>query len=267
MSSDGQLKQDMRSVALNLTANLIWQLLVVFSAIAVIFVLRATDGEGLAAEIRVPAWLILLIAAGGIGTAGFVYVTSKRASVVRGRRQATKSNVALLASRRRVDASSRIIRSTRFGRWPPNEDLSNRTNFRQELEQAIVDEGADVRRIWNVSSAADAERLKLLLQRYEGRTNHSIRAYFGVADHLMPELLIVDSRGASISFASTRTPHSLDWAVHIKRKDLVYVVRDFFDVLWDRAEKVLDSGEITEAGRAAIARFEANISTGGDRNR
>ena len=206
MSSDGQFKQDLRSVALNLTANLIWSLLVIFSGIALIFVIRATEGDGLAAKIEVPAWLILVIALGAIGTAFFIYVTSKRASVVRGRKQATRANVTLLASRRGLDTSSRVIRSTRFGRWPPNEDLSNRTNFRQELELAIVDEGADVKSIWNVSSTDDVNRLRALLERYEGRTNHSIRAYFGVADHLMPELLIVDKRGASISFTSTRTP-------------------------------------------------------------
>ena len=264
MSSDGQLKQDLRSVGLNLTANLIWSLLIISSTGALIFVLQATEGEGLAAEIKVPAWLIVVIAAVGMGTAIFIYVTSKRAFVVRGRRQATKANVALLASRRRVDSDSRIIRSTRFGRWPPDEDLSNRTNFRQELEQAIMEEGADVRRIWNVSSAADVDRLRKLLKRYEGRTNHSIRAYFGVADHLLPELLIVDKRGASISFASARTPHSLGWAIRVKRKDLVDAVRDYFDVLWDRAERILDSGEITEAGRAAIAQFEGKSPDGGD---
>ena len=266
MSSDGQLKQDLRSVGLNLTANFIWSLLIISSAGALIFLPQATEGEGLTAEIKVPAWLILVIAVVGIGTAIFVLVTSKRASVVRGRRQSTKANVALLASRRRVEPSNRVIRSTRFGRWPPNEDLSNRTNFRQELEQAIMEEDADVKRIWNVSSAADVDRLRMLLDRYEGRTNHSIRAYFGVADHLLPELLIVDKRGASISFASTRTPHSLDWAIRVKRKDLVYVVRDYFEVLWDRAEKILDSGEITDAGRAAIARFEGKSPDGGDHN-
>jgi len=117
-----------------------------------------------------------------------------------------------------------------------------------------------------VSSAADVSRLQFLLDKYEGCNNHSIRAYFGVADHLMPELLIVENRGASISFTSTRTPHSLDWAIGVKRKDLVYVVRDYFDVLWDRAEKILDSGEITENGRAAIVRFEASLSMGGNRN-
>jgi hypothetical protein len=261
MSSDGQFKQDVRSVALNLIANLIWFLLAVSSAAAMVFVFRSAKGEGLAAKISVPAWLIFVLAVIGIGTAAFIYVTSKRASAVRGRLQATSTNVALLASRRRVDSSGRVIRSTRFGRWPPNEDLANRTDFRKELERAIVDEGADVRRIWNVSSIDDSARLRTLLERYEGRSNHSIRAYFGVLDHLMPELLIVEKRGASISFASTRTPHSLDWAISVKRKDIVYVVRDYFDVLWDRAEKILDSGEITESGRAAIERFEASLTT------
>jgi hypothetical protein len=57
-----------------------------------------------------------------------------------------------------------------------------------------------------------------------------------------------------------RTPNGLDWAVHVKRPGLVQVIRDYFDVLWDVAVKILDSGEITAEGAAALDDFEAEIN-------
>jgi hypothetical protein len=156
----------------------------------------------------------------------------------------------------------RAIRSTRFGRWPQGENLPNRTNFRQELDKAILGETTLVQRIWNVSSAADAYRLREMLKKYEGRENHYIRLYFNIPDHVMPELLIVEKRGASISLASMGKQQSLDWAILFKRQDLIQVIRDYFDVLWEHAEKILHGGELVPGGEARLAAFEQMCSTG-----
>jgi hypothetical protein len=258
MSRIGQFRADLRSVVLNLLANVIWLVLTVISVAAFLFVTRSLAGRGLSAPITAPAWLVLIFALIGIGSAVYVFVTSRKASAVRGRDHATKSNVDLLASRSKLEVSNRVIRSTRFSGWPPGEDSGNRERFREELDKAILKEGSDVRRIWNISSSHDVNRLRELLERYQGRTNHSIRAYFGVENHLLPEILVVDECGASISFASTTRPN-LDWAISMKRSDLVDVIRIYFDGLWDRAEKIFDSGKITQSGQVALKRFETGL--------
>jgi hypothetical protein len=140
--------------------------------------------------------------------------------------------------------------------------LSNRSDFRQELDKAILNEGTDVRRIWNVNSLDDTRRLREIIDKYKGNDNHSIKAYFGLPDHDVPELLIVERQGASISFVSTRTPHRLDWAIFFKRADLAHVIRDYFDVLWDRAELILDAGEVITRGQTLLTQFENGLTVG-----
>jgi len=105
------------------------------------------------------------------------------------------------------------------------------------------------------------------MKKYEGRSNHSIRAYVGLPDHVMPELLIVEGRGASMSFPSARNPHALDWAVRFKRNDLTLVLREYFDVLWDRAERILDAGESTANGQHRLADAEAVFGVASSSNR
>jgi hypothetical protein len=113
--------------------------------------------------------------------------------------------------------------------------------------------------IWNISSAADARRLREMLAKYQGRENHYIRLYFGVPDHVMPELLIVEKRGASISFSSMSKQQSLDWAILFRRADLVQVIHDYFDVLWENAERILHGGEVVQHGEVLLAEFEQKL--------
>jgi hypothetical protein len=258
MGGAGQRGVDLRNLVVNLLANAIWLLLTVISAAAALYAARSLKGHGLSATITAPAWLVMIVSLIGVAAAIFVFTTTRKASVVRGRDDATSANVDLLTSRNKLDPSSQVIRSTRFGRWPQGATYDNRERFRKELEKAILTDGADVRRIWNISSSDDVQRLRELLEKYRGRDNHSIRAYFGVEDHLLPELLIVDKCGASVSVSSTKT-RQLDWVISLKRADLIYVVQDYFDGLWDRAEKILDSGEVTANGLAALTSFETTL--------
>ena len=239
-------QRSVREIILNLISQLIWVILAALSAAALLFLFGTTDlREIIGAQVEIPAWLVLLVAVAVITGAVLSFALQRRASVVRGRTLATSGNLQLLQARRKVRLTARVVRSTRFGSWPPAEILEQRSAFRNELDLAILKEGADVRRIWNVSTPGDVERLREVLAKYEGRQNHSIRAYFGLPYHALPELLVVDGRGASMSFPSMRTPRGLDWMVRFRRTDLMNVVRDYFDVLWDRAERILDSGERT----------------------
>jgi hypothetical protein len=266
MGAKDQFRSDARQLVLNVLAQVLWVGLVagaaaVVAVLAYLVRLRGTDLAGLwNVTLQVPAWLVLLAAVISFGVGILIFVMTRRASVVRGRVQATEANVKLLASRRSVAVPDRVVRSTRFGRWPPAEDLTNRSMFRDELDEAILKEGTDVRRIWNLNSEDDVVRLLEILKKYEGRDNHSIRAFFGIPDFAMPELLVVEGRGASISFPSTRSPHGLDWAIRFNRPDLMYVMKDYFEVLWDRAERILDSGQIVTSEESIRAMFASRVA-------
>jgi hypothetical protein len=52
----------------------------------------------------------------------------------------------------------------------------------------------------------------------------------------------------------------LDWMVRFRRRDLVLVIRDYFDVLWDRADRLLDSGEVTAGCESLLRDAEKRLS-------
>jgi hypothetical protein len=240
------VRVNVRDVTVNLVAQVIWVATIAGSGAALVYIFgTASIGKILRTSITTPTWVVVLAALVALAAGVMLFLVTRNSSAVRGRRDATQSNVHLMRERSRVPLNARVVRSTRFGRWAANEKLEQRSAFRQELDEAILNEGTDVRRIWNIKSPEDIARLREILMKYQGRSNHSIRAYFQLPDHVLPELLIVDGRGASMSFPSTRSPHELDWVIRFKRNDLVHVIRDYFDVLWDRAERMLDAGETT----------------------
>ena len=241
------VRNNLRDIAINLAAQALWVVSVLTSTALLVLLFGTTNAHKiLDSQISVPAWAILAAAVLVMLLGVAFFFLSRKASAVRGRQRATRANLALLRERHEVERRSPVVRSTRFGRWPQSEVLPNRVSFRHELDSMILKEGIEVRRIWNVSSRDDAVRLTEMLQRYEGRANHSIRAYFKIPDHALPELLIVDHRGASMSFPSSRSPKELDWMIRFNRADLIGVVQDYFEVLWDRADRVLDAGEIVD---------------------
>jgi len=145
MGPGDQHRRDVRSVLLNLVAQLIWVVLVALAAAAATYIFSTSDLTALwRRELAVPAWLALLASAATLVLGIFMFYVTRRASVVRGRVLATDANVKLLASRSRVNINERLVRSTRFGRWPAGERLQYRSDFRQELDKAVLEEGIDV---------------------------------------------------------------------------------------------------------------------------
>jgi hypothetical protein len=257
------IRGNIHDIGITLAAQVLWVVGVAVSTTILVFVFGTTNlHKILDTQLSVPAWTILVAALLVMIFSIVLLVITRKASAVRGRQDATRGNLALLKERSKVALNARIIRSTRFGRWPQGEVLEQRSAFRQELDTMILQEGADVRRIWNVSSIDDLKRLREVLQKYRGHANHSIRAYFELPDHILPELLVVDRRGASMSFPSTRSPRELDWMIGFRREDLVAVVRDYFDVLWDRAERMLDAGEIIVGCPGRLEELERKFNNG-----
>jgi hypothetical protein len=256
----GRYDRDAHDIAVALAAQLIWIVMAAGSGAALVFLFGTTSiHKIISSRVSIPAWIILLSAIIVLLSALFLRSIAKKASAVRGRTDATAGNLSLLRERERVRISDRVVRSTRFGRWPQSEMLNHRAFFRQEIDQMVLAEGTDLRRIWNVSSLSDVQRLREMLEKYKGHSNHSIRTYFQIPDHLMPELLVVEGRGASISFPSIRSPYDLDWMIRFKREDLVAVIRDYFDVLWDRAIRILDAGEVVPGCDELIQQVEESL--------
>jgi hypothetical protein len=256
----GKYGRDGHDIVVALAAQLIWIIMTAGSGAALVFLFGTTNIHKIIdSHVSIPAWIILLSAIIVLLSALFFRSITKKASAVRGRIDATAGNLSLLRERERVRISDRVVRSTRFGRWSQSEVLDHRSFFRQEIDQMVLTEGTDLRRIWNISSLGDAKRLREVLEKYKGHSNHSIRAYFQIPDHLMPELLIVEGRGASISFPSIRSPYDLDWMIRFRREDLVAVMRDYFDVLWDRATRILDAGEIVPGCDKLIQQVEESL--------
>jgi hypothetical protein len=255
------VRSNLSTIGLALLAQALWVTGIAVSAAILAFLFGTSDIHRiLDRNLSVPAWVILIAALLVLVFSIVLLAITRKASVVRGRQDATQGNLALLKERSKVALNSRIIRSTRFGRWPQGEVLEQRSSFRQELDTMILQEGADVRRIWNVSSIDDLKRLREILEKYRGHGNHSLRAYFELPDHALPELLVVEHRGASMSFPSTRSPRELDWMIRFRREDLVDVVRDYFDVLWDRAERMLDAGELAPGCLARLGDVERSLN-------
>lgn len=256
------IRASIKNIALTLAAQVLWVIGVAVSTSILVFLFGTTSLDKiLRSQISVPAWTILLAAILVLIFSVVLGLITRKASVVRGRQDATHANLTLLRERNKVPPNARIIRSTRFGQWPRSEVLEHRSEFRRELDTMILQEGSDVRRIWNVSSIEDLKRLQEILERYRGHGNHSIRAYFSLPDHILPELLVVERRGASMSFPSTRSPRELDWMMRFRREDLVAVTRDYFDVLWDRAERMLDAGEIPDSCAARLQELERKFTS------
>ena len=254
------LRRNARELIVALAAQAIWVVMVAGSTAALLLLFGTTNLHRIIDDkVSIPAWSVLISAVLAM-IFGFVFRSfTKKASAVHGRVDATKANLNLLNDRQKVSTNERVVRSTRFGRWPQEEVLTNRASFRQEIDRMVLDEGCDLRRIWNVSSLDDAARLREMLEKYKGHANHSIRAFFQLPDFVLPELLIVDKIGATMSFPSTRSPFDLDWSVLFRRNDIVIVVRDYFDVMWDRAERMLDAGEITDQARKLLDQVEVNL--------
>lgn len=254
------LRSSISQISIALIAQIAWIVIVALGGALLAFVFGTTNIEKiLDRRIDMPAWTLMVAAILALIYGLVLRAITRKSSAVHGRADATAANLTLLQQRQKVTANERIVRSTRLGRWVYGEVLPSRSSFRDELNAMVREEGCDLRRIWNITSLDDVRRIRQVLEQYQGNRNSSIRSYFNLPDHVLPELLVVEGCGSTISFPSTRSPHELDWSVQFTRKDLVAVIRDYFDVLWDRAARLLDAGEVTEEGWRVLDEVETRL--------
>jgi hypothetical protein len=176
----------------------------------------------------------------------------RRHSTAFGRSITMQENVRLLKLRTSLKPEKSVIRSTRFTRWPLSEESPIRVAYRNELDQAVLVEKREVRRIWTINNKEDAERLKVIVERYKNNANISIRLFFDVEPYMIPELQVINSQTASISFPQSRNPQSIDAGTVVTDPDSVQVIQNYFDVLWDNAKAVLDGGRVNDVTMRSV---------------
>ena len=119
--------------------------------------------------------------------------------------------------------------------------------FRKELDQAVLVENYEVRRLWNVKDRGDAHRLIEIVGHYSSHGNVSIRAYFNIDTFLLLDMLVVGNRAVSVSFPQRRRPFAIEACQVFRNRQDVTIIQQYFDVLWNNAAEVLAAGNVVQA--------------------
>jgi hypothetical protein len=128
------MRTSMREIAINVIAQLVWVLGVAVSASLMVYLFGTTNVRRvLESDVALRGWVILMIALLSLAQGVLLLIATRRGSAVRGREEATRANVMLMRERTKVDQAARIVRSTRFGRWPPAEVLARAVRGRTAL--------------------------------------------------------------------------------------------------------------------------------------
>jgi hypothetical protein len=173
----------------------------------------------------VPA-LVLLIAL-------FLYSIQKlgRYRIYDGRERAMQANCEILE--KYFVKKSMMLRSTRVTHWRVTEDSSARRKFRNLLTEKITT-AYPVQRIWQIKDLEDLNRLKTYLNMYGGYDNYSVRVIL-CEDVVIPEILCVGTRVASLSLPEPSSPREMGRALHFFRTKEINAISRYFDILWERA--------------------------------
>jgi hypothetical protein len=125
------IRASVKSIALTLAAQVLWVIGVAASTSILVFLFGTTSLDRiLRRQLSVPAWTILLAAILVLIFSVVLGLITRKASVVRGRQDATRANLALLRERtkvalktssgsRRFSTGTAGTRTTRSGRTSP----------------------------------------------------------------------------------------------------------------------------------------------------
>lgn len=160
----------------------------------------------------------------------FVSRYATRLKVTSGREDVMADNLASLKARY---SSDEVFWSTRLTFWNVSEQSPARIAFRAFITQA-VQERANVRRIWHVKNGDGYNRLRLYLDTYKGYENYHIKTLI-TEEVYMPELTGIGDKIAMISVPTLVNPAIMISTMQFRRRSDARVVREFFDVVWDRA--------------------------------
>lgn len=165
---------------------------------------------------------------------------SRKSRIYRRRERIMMENTRLLSNALR--SPDLLVRSTRVTYWDLSENSVARSSFRARLTELIAGKNT-VRRLWQIRSRDDMNRMQLYIDQYAGSDNYNVRAIL-LHDLVIPEILVIGNDICSISFPSVASPRQIEVAMHFKGKFYVSAIQEYFDVLWEAATPVKTGKEV-----------------------
>jgi hypothetical protein len=210
---------------------------------------RVLTQTRLTLEVSVLHLIILIIL--GLGFAFAIFCERRPMRVYTDRENAMNANTLILD---RYSRSSRTnyVYSTRVTLWPPNEPSDVRRTFRASLT-SIIESGVEVRRLWYLRAPEDIERLLFYFKSYKAYDNYSVKFLIGTTS-LLPEILCVSGRVASISIPDKSAPRQMTHALHFFGGDEIKAWEGLFDILWDQAVSLKVGEKIYESNLTDLER-------------
>ena len=169
----------------------------------------------------------------------FLFTLRRSLRIYLGREKAMRASENIMKASPPKDVSKCYIYSTRVGLWPLLETSATRNEFRRLITERIK-EGVAVKRIWEINSLDDVTKLESYLNLYQPYSNISINYFFG-SKIMIPGLLSVYGKVASISLPLPNNPNSMVNTFHFRGKPEIFCIEKYFEILWESSTAIKTS--------------------------
>lgn len=164
------------------------------------------------------------------------------------REESMKANLNIL-QKNPTKRQKKYIFSTRITYWDLGEKSKARQEFRSFLTQRIQD-GFLVKRIWQIRSVEDFERMIMYLELYKEHDNYNLKCFIG-KNSFIPDILSNSGLIASVSIPQSNDPQRIVASFQYFAKREIAFWEDYFNLLWDQSisikiGNVIDYGKILE---------------------
>ena len=132
--------------------------------------------------------------------------------------------------------------STRVTHWQIAEKSPNRARFRGLLSEKIH-AGVPIKRLWQIQTVDDINRMESYLYEYLDYDNYSLKA---IVDKrvLIPELICIGGKIATMSFPEIGMPRKIGRLLILYKKHPIQAVESYFHVLWEMSSPVKIGAEL-----------------------
>lgn len=133
------------------------------------------------------------------------------------------------------------IRSTRVTHWRIADNSAGRQKFRNLLTEKITN-SIPVKRIWQLKDLNDFTQLQRYVEQYAQYDNYSVKVIVS-RNVVIPEILVVGQKVASLSLPEPSSPRELGRALHFYGHREVVALTRYFDILWETAVPIKSASE------------------------
>jgi hypothetical protein len=169
---------------------------------------------------------------------------------VSGREEAMAGNLSTLE---RFYSKDKVFWSTRLTFWSMSENSVARVAFRDFITRAVQDK-TQVRRVWHIKSRADFDRLCYYLGNYRNFENYHVKAIFG-DEAFLSEIAGIGTSVGMISLPALENPASIVKSIQFYRHRDVRTIKEYFDLIWERALAIKISERIYSENLAMLEKF------------